>query len=155
MNDKLVIVSVLAISIAMLTGAWYMNVSRGSQVSSAANAIPDVTEAPAQLNSIDTVVGTGRTAEVGDTVFVHYTGRLTDGTIFDSSIPRNEPFSFQLGMGHVIQGWEIGIQGMKVGGKRTLTIPPELGYGAQAVGTIPANSTLVFEVELIDVKDSK
>lgn len=155
MNDKLVIVSVLAISIALLTGAWYMNTSRESQVGSATNAVTDITEAPAQLNSVDTIVGTGREAKVGDTVFVHYTGRLTDGTVFDSSIPRNEAFSFQLGLGHVIQGWEIGIQGMKVGGKRTLTIPPELGYGAQAVGSIPANSTLIFDVELLDVKDSK
>ncbi len=91
-------------------------------------------------------------AKVGDTVEVHYVGTLTDGTKFDSSRDRNQPFSFTLGENRVIQGWEKGILGMHVGGQRKLTIPPELGYGSRAVGPIPANSTLVFEVELLAIK---
>ena len=100
----------------------------------------------------DSVVGKGTEAVSGKSVTVHYTGTLKDGTKFDSSVDRKEPFTFSLGAGQVIKGWEQGIQGMKVGGKRKLTIPPELAYGNNAVGAIPANSTLIFEVELLDVK---
>jgi FKBP-type peptidyl-prolyl cis-trans isomerase len=99
----------------------------------------------------DLVVGTGATAAVGDTVNVHYVGTLTNGTKFDSSYDRGTPFSFQVGAGRVIAGWDQGIPGMKVGGKRRLTIPPSLGYGSQAYGPIPANSTLVFDVELVSI----
>ena len=96
--------------------------------------------------------GTGAEAEAGQRVTVHYTGWLTDGTKFDSSVERNQPFSFALGKGQVIRGWDEGVQGMKVGGRRKLTIPPQLGYGARgAGGVIPPNATLVFEVELLDV----
>ncbi len=91
-------------------------------------------------------------AENGKTVSVHYVGTLQDGTKFDSSRDRGEPIEFVLGAGMVIKGWEEGILGMKVGEKKNLVIPPEKGYGAQAVGPIPANSTLLFEVELMDVK---
>jgi FKBP-type peptidyl-prolyl cis-trans isomerase len=96
--------------------------------------------------------GTGSEAVKGSTVSVHYTGWLTDGTKFDSSVDRGTPFSFVLGAGQVIAGWDQGVLGMKVGEKRRLTIAPELGYGAQGVGPIPANATLVFEVELLGVK---
>ncbi|GAB3628200.1 peptidylprolyl isomerase [Pandoraea terrae] len=96
--------------------------------------------------------GTGAVATPGSTVSVHYTGWLTDGRKFDSSKDRNEPFAFALGAGMVIRGWDEGVAGMKVGGKRKLVIPPELGYGARgAGGVIPPNATLVFEVELLDV----
>ena len=88
---------------------------------------------------------------VGDTVSVHYVGTLTNGTVFDSSYSRNQPFTFRVGVGQVIAGWDQGIPGMKVGGKRRLTIPPSLGYGNQAVGSIPANSTLIFDVELLSI----
>jgi FKBP-type peptidyl-prolyl cis-trans isomerase FkpA len=100
------------------------------------------------------IPGTGTEAVPGRLVVVHYTGWLTDGSKFDSSHDRNDPFVFPLAQRYVIPGWDEGVQGMKVGGKRKLTIPPELGYGARgAGGVIPPNATLVFEVELIDVKD--
>jgi FKBP-type peptidyl-prolyl cis-trans isomerase FkpA len=100
----------------------------------------------------DLVVGTGPAAQVGQTVSVHYTGWLLDGTVFDSSVDRGTPFEFTLGVGEVIQGWDEGVAGMQVGGIRRLTIPPELGYGSIDRGTIPPNSTLIFEVELLEIK---
>ncbi len=97
--------------------------------------------------------GTGQAAKSGDTVDVHYTGWLTNGTKFDSSVDRGKPFSFQLGAGRVIKGWDEGVAGMKVGGKRKLTIPPNLGYGSRgAGGVIPPNAELVFDVELLKIK---
>ncbi|MBM3357186.1 MAG: FKBP-type peptidyl-prolyl cis-trans isomerase [Betaproteobacteria bacterium] len=110
------------------------------------------TTTPSGLTIEDLVVGEGAVAAAGQPVKVHYTGRLTDGTKFDSSKDRNDPFVFSLGAGRVIRGWDEGVQGMKVGGKRKLTIPPALGYGARgAGGVIPPNATLVFEVELLGV----
>ncbi|MES9832235.1 MAG: FKBP-type peptidyl-prolyl cis-trans isomerase [Candidatus Thiodiazotropha sp. DIVDIV] len=100
----------------------------------------------------DLAEGDGETAESGQQVTVHYTGWLLDGDKFDSSVDRNQPFDFALGKGMVIRGWDEGVAGMKVGGKRRLTIPPQLGYGAQgAGGVIPPNATLVFDVELLAV----
>jgi len=105
------------------------------------------------LKYTDTEVGTGAEAKAGQTAVVHYTGYLTNGTKFDSSKDRGQPFSFPLGGGQVIKGWDEGVQGMKVGGARKLTIPANLGYGAQgAGGVIPPNATLVFDVELLDLK---
>lgn len=101
--------------------------------------------------SEDVIIGEGTEARNGQLVTVHYIGVLSDGTPFDSSRSRGEPFQFILGGGQVIQGWDMGVLGMKVGGKRILVIPPDLAYGSNAVGAIPANSTLVFEVELLDV----
>jgi FKBP-type peptidyl-prolyl cis-trans isomerase FkpA len=96
--------------------------------------------------------GDGSPAKAGDKVRVHYTGWLTDGTKFDSSLDRNQPFDFDLGAGRVIRGWDEGVAGLKPGGKRKLTIPPQLGYGAAgAGGVIPPNATLVFEVELVEI----
>jgi len=100
----------------------------------------------------DIVVGTGATAVAGKPVKVHYTGWLTNGKKFDSSVDRGQPFVFPLGGGQVIKGWDEGVAGMKVGGKRQLRIPPELGYGARgAGGAIPPNATLIFDVELLEV----
>jgi FKBP-type peptidyl-prolyl cis-trans isomerase FkpA len=114
------------------------------------------TTTPSGLIIEDVVVGSGAAAAAGQNVKVHYTGWLTDGVIrgkkFDSSKDRNQPFEFPLGQGHVIKGWDEGVQGMKAGGKRMLTIPPALGYGARgAGGVIPPNATLLFEVELLGV----
>ena len=107
---------------------------------------------PANLLIEDLAVGSGQTAAAGHKVKVHYTGWLTNGKKFDSSKDRNDPFVFSLGAGQVIRGWDQGVQGMQVGGKRKLTIPPELGYGARgAGGVIPPNATLVFEVELLGI----
>ena len=99
----------------------------------------------------DLVIGTGATAAVGDAVTVNYVGTLTNGTKFDSSYDRGQPYAFRIGAGQVIAGWDQGVPGMKVGGKRRLTIPPSLAYGNQAYGPIPANSTLVFEIELLSI----
>jgi peptidylprolyl isomerase len=108
---------------------------------------------PSGLKYTDLVVGTGPSPQRGQTAVVHYTGTLlSDGTKFDSSRDRGEPYSFPLGAGRVIKGWDEGVATMKVGGRRRLVVPPSLGYGAAGQGKIPPNSTLVFDVELLDVK---
>ena len=122
-----------------------------AQTAGAAMTTPD------GLKIIDTKVGTGPSPKTGQTVVVHYTGWLYEngakGKKFDSSVDRNEPFEFPLGMHRVIAGWDEGVATMKVGGKRTLIIPPELGYGARgAGGVIPPNATLMFDVELLSIK---
>jgi FKBP-type peptidyl-prolyl cis-trans isomerase len=105
------------------------------------------------LKSEDLTVGSGDEAKTGKTVSVHYTGTLTDGSKFDSSLDRGKPFEFQLGAGRVIKGWDQGVVGMKAGGKRKLTIPSELAYGARGFPpVIPPNATLVFEIELLGVR---
>jgi len=112
----------------------------------------DVTT-PSGLKYEDLKIGTGAEAKAGQAVSVHYTGWLTDGKKFDSSKDRGQPFQFALGAGQVIKGWDEGVQGMKIGGKRKLTIPSGLGYGARGAGNaIPPNATLIFEVELLGVR---
>ncbi|MDD5530608.1 MAG: FKBP-type peptidyl-prolyl cis-trans isomerase [bacterium] len=113
-----------------------------------------VVTTPSGLKYIDMKVGTGKVAESGKKVFVHYTGWLEDSTKFDSSVDRGQPFGFDLGAQQVIKGWDEGVVGMKVNGKRKLIIPSALGYGERgAGGVIPPNATLIFEVELMDVQD--
>lgn len=110
-----------------------------------------VTEA--ELKQEDIKVGDGTEAVAGKKVTVHYTGTLTDGKKFDSSVDRKQPFTFNLGAGQVIRGWDVGVAGMKVGGKRKLTIPPNMGYGERGAGNvIPPNATLLFDVELLKVE---
>jgi peptidylprolyl isomerase len=105
------------------------------------------------LRYVDLVIGKGPMPKVGQTISVLYTGKLTDGKVFDSTSTRsNEPFETPIGVGQVIKGWDEGMLTMRVGGERRLTIPPNLGYGSEAVGTIPANSTLIFDVKLLGIK---
>lgn len=104
-----------------------------------------------QVSTEDLVVGTGATAATGDTLTVHYTGWLADGTKFDSSYDRGTPYVFVLGASQVIRGWDMGIPGMKVGGKRRLVIPPSLAYGSAGRGPIPPNATLKFDVDLVSI----
>ena len=120
-------------------------------------AFAEETTTASGLKIIDTEVGSGATPATGQTCVMHYTGWLYENgqktTKFDSSVDRGEPFAFPIGTGRVIKGWDEGVASMKVGGKRTLIIPPELGYGAQgAGGVIPPNANLIFDVELLDIK---
>lgn len=117
------------------------------------NSSTTMTQTPSGLQYEDLTVGTGATPQAGQTVHVHYTGWLTDGKKFDSSVDRGQPFPFVLGQGAVIKGWDEGVATMQVGGKRKLTIPPALAYGDRGFpGAIPPNSTLVFDVELLEIK---
>lgn len=134
--------------------------SASAQPAPTVTAKPAETQKPAEappsnekLESKDLVVGKGTEAKTGDTVKVHYVGTLPDGKEFDSSKKHNQPFEFELGAGRVIKGWDQGVAGMKIGGKRKLTVPPSLGYGARGFPpVIPPNATLIFEVELLEVK---
>jgi len=143
---KIIVVAVLAALIALAGYVGYRGFAGDTKTT--------LTDMQATgLVVTDVVVGTGAEAVAGKTVSVHYVGTLSDGKKFDSSRDRGTPFSFLLGSGQVIKGWDEGVAGMKVGGKRTLVIPPELGYGAAgAPGAIPGNATLNFEVELLGVK---
>ena len=105
-----------------------------------------------ELQIEDIKIGTGIVAADNDRIAVDYEGHLEDGTQFDSSYKRGEPFEFDLGQGQVIRGWDKGLRGMKVGGKRHLVIPPEMGYGSNDLSLIPPNSTLIFDVELVDIR---
>ena len=126
--------------------------STSAEASTTVSSAQEVTM-PSGLKYQDLKVGDGTIAESGMTASVHYTGWLTDGTKFDSSVDSGRPFSFRLGAGQVIRGWDEGVKGMRVGGKRKLTVPPDLGYGQAGTpgGPIPPNATLVFDVELISV----
>ena len=155
-----VVIGIAAVLI-VVAGVLIWNASRSAAPSSstAQSTPPQSTSVnqevtlPSGLKVVDLVVGTGAQPKAGQTVTVHYTGTLTDGKKFDSSKDRNQPFSFALGVGQVIKGWDEGVATMKVGGKRKLTIPPELGYGASgSSGVIPPNATLIFEVELLSIK---
>jgi FKBP-type peptidyl-prolyl cis-trans isomerase len=153
---KLNYIGASVIAFAILVGTYYFvegNTPTGSvKGASTSNTNENMPEQnTGGLVIVDEVIGTGATATPGDNVTVDYVGMLTDGTVFDASKKRgNAGFTFALGAGQVIKGWDVGVAGMKVGGKRKLTIPSDMAYGNQAVGgVIPANSTLIFEVELL------
>ena len=150
--------SILASAMLLSVTACKRAEAPQTPASETASASSEAATPAVAAQQIDTVVGAGKEATAGNTAVVNYTGWLYEpaaeqqrGKQFDSSIGR-EPFSFQLGAGQVIKGWDVGVQGMKVGGKRTLIVPAEMGYGAGGAGPIPPNATLVFEVELLDVR---
>lgn len=139
--------------IATTTDASASTTAQAPMDSSTSNPAPIPNPLPTTLTGQDTVVGTGAEAVPGKTVTVNYVGMLPDGKVFDSTSAHGQPFSFKLGAGQVIKGWDQGIAGMKVGGKRRLIIPASLAYGNQAVGgVIPANATLIFDIELLQVQ---
>jgi len=147
-----IIVIVLLVIVALGYLAWTGRATK----SPTASGLPDLSNLASTASGLqykDLTVGSGAEAQVGQSVTVHYTGWLENGTKFDSSLDRNEPFVFDLGVGQVIAGWDEGVTSMKVGGKRVLRIPPDLGYGENgSPPVIPQNATLIFEVELLDVK---
>ena len=151
-TQRIIIIVVSLLVIAVLASLVFF-ANQGKQTTSDVELGANAVTTGSGLRYEDLVVGTGAEATPGSLVSVHYTGWLADGTKFDSSLDAGQPFEFQLGTGGVIQGWDEGVAGMKVGGKRKLVVPSELGYGAQgAGGVIPPNAVLIFEVELLDVK---
>jgi FKBP-type peptidyl-prolyl cis-trans isomerase len=158
---KKIVIALLVLTVLIL-GSYYFLKKTPTQVNQNMN-LPqeekqDINQAsPSAQNQTDLKIedlkiGQGQEIKKGDTAQVHYLGTLTNGQKFDSSYDRNQPFEFQVGAGQVITGWDQGLLGMKIGGKRKLTIPPDLGYGNQAAGSIPPGSTLIFEIELIAIK---
>jgi peptidylprolyl isomerase len=151
---EILIVSLLLAVAVIIPACTQKESKQPAQNAQPAAAQPAATvTTPSGLGYVDMVEGTGKTPTSGKQVKVHYTGWLENGTKFDSSVDRGEPLVFPLGVGQVIPGWDEGVMSMKVGGKRKLIIPPQLGYGeAGAGGVIPPNATLIFEVELLDVE---
>ena len=146
-------IAIVVVALLVIAAVVYFAFLRNTSSSNPSTSNQGMITTASGLQYEDMVVGSGAEAQAGDTVSVHYTGWLEDGTKFDSSVDRGVPFEFTLGKGMVIKGWDEGVAGMKVGGKRRLIIPPELGYGASgAGGVIPPNATLIFEVELIEIK---
>ncbi len=164
-NSYSSIIVILVVIIAVLS-LMLVNTKRDEKISEVINQVNQIATTtmttPQSVAGLDIKVlaeGSGPEAKNGDTVFVHYTGKLTDGSVFDSSIPRGTPLDFVLGSGRVIVGWEKGVLGMKVGEKRVLTIAPELAYGSREITSpangkviIPSNATLVFDVELVEIQ---
>jgi peptidylprolyl isomerase len=150
-RQKIIIAAALVVAVVAMTLFIFRDAifSPGTQPES---AVGELITTATGLQYQDLVIGEGQQAQAGNRVRVHYTGWLEDGTQFDSSVERKEPFEFDLGVGDVIKGWDEGVSGMQVGGKRRLIIPPELAYGTTGAGSlIPPNATLIFEVELLAI----
>lgn len=161
MNNRILVIGASSLVVILIIGAVVVLSGKTASTKSTASATSTPAAAAAatgsgKLEITDEVVGTGAEAVAGKTVTVNYVGTLKDGKVFDTntdaSFGHQKPFDFVLGNGEVIKGWDQGVAGMKVGGKRKLVIPPDLAYGPQAMGGIPANSDLVFDVELLGVK---
>ena len=153
------IIGFIVIGVALIWGArWYNDIldeQASKQVLADEEKIhQEDIKALSTIQIKDLIVGTGTEAKKGDTLFVNYLGEFLDGKKFDSSYDRNQPFEFVLGAGDVIRGWDLGFEGMKVGGKRTLVVPPDLAYGEKGNGPIPPSSTLKFTVELLGINGS-
>ncbi|MFH1455258.1 MAG: FKBP-type peptidyl-prolyl cis-trans isomerase [bacterium] len=145
--------TIIAVVIAVVLVGVLIGGSLVSGLFTSTNKTQDTTmQQEPQVQSKDILVGTGDIAVAGKEVTVNYTGVFADGKKFDSSLDRGVPFTFTLGTGLVIKGWDIGVEGMKVGGKRIIVVPPQLGYGDKDYNSIPGNSTLIFEIELLGVK---
>lgn len=155
MAKDTLVVSIIGAVIVILAGLFIFGAVRmpspPSLPGEPAENIDTVMNQDGELTIEDIEEGTGEEVQSGDTVVIHYTGTLPDGTVFDSSVERGDPFQTQIGVGQVIEGWDKGVVGMKVGGKRKLTIPPNMAYGDQALPGIPAGSTLIFDVELLEI----
>lgn len=140
----------ILLAIVVVLGLGYALTTNKSEAPTDGTNSPEASSG--QLQTTDTQMGTGEEATASSTITVHYLGKLADGTKFDASADHNGALRFTLGQGYVIKGWEQGVVGMKVGGKRTLVIPPSLAYGPQGSGPIPPNATLTFEIELLKVE---
>ncbi len=152
-NQRILILAIVLILVAAIAYLVFASNKNTTELEEGMTIDEGMTTTASGLQYKDLVIGEGQEATSGKTVQVHYTGWLTNGTKFDSSLDRGQPFEFPLGAGRVIQGWDEGVAGMKVGGKRKLVIPSDLGYGARGAGSvIPPNATLVFEVELLGIK---
>ncbi len=150
-NEKIaVVVGIVVVGFFFVFGGLLVSIFRTGMLPGGETVV--VASTTPQVVVQDTVLGTGDVAAPGETLTVNYVGAFTDGKVFDSSIARGVPFTFVLGAGKVISGWDQGLIGMKVGGTRILTVPPELGYGPTDYGPIPGGSTLVFQVELVSVQ---
>lgn len=152
-NQWIAVAAGLGLISFLFYGGAFMNLF--SQSTTNPTPTNSMTDNQTGVQKEDIVVGQGEVAAAGDLVTVNYIGTLTNGKVFDSSFDRHQPFAFQLGVGQVIRGWDEGVAGMRIGGKRRLVIAPDYGYGANAAGSIPPNSTLVFEVELLGVQHPK
>lgn len=154
MNRNFIVAVIIGVLVLIVFAYFIFGLNEGP---SSTNLTTDAQPASQKANTAnvkieDIKVGTGEAVKSGDTVVIDYTGTLVNGTKFDSSLDRGTPFETQIGVGQVIKGWDLGVVGMKVGGERKLTIPPELGYGDQAMGNIPPNSILIFDVILRGIK---